>query len=135
DPHTGTLRNRLGITDRAELARAEARLAAGRETILFRERPDLGRYDLAHLQAIHRHLFAQIYDWAGQLRTVNMAKGDTLFALAEWVEPQGRQLFDDIGRRHHLRGLDRDEFVIAAGQFLSDLNALHPFREGNGRTQ
>jgi cell filamentation protein len=135
DPRTGVLRNRLGIADPAELARAEARLAAGREATLFRDRPDLGGYDLAHLQAIHRHLFGQIYDWAGQLRTVNMSKGDTLFALAEWIEPQGRQLFDDLAHRHHLRGPDRDAFVTTAGQFLSDLNALHPFREGNGRTQ
>ena len=135
DPRTGILRNRLGITNPAELARAEARLAAGREATLFRDRPDLGRYDLAHLQAIHRHLFGQIYDWAGQLRTVNMSKGDTLFALAEWIEPQARQLFDDLARRQHLRGLDRDSFITTAGQFLSDLNALHPFREGNGRTQ
>jgi cell filamentation protein len=135
DPRSGVLHNRLGITDPAELARVEARLAAGREATLFRDRPDLGRYDLAHLQAIHRHLFGQIYDWAGQLRTVNMSKGDTLFALAEWIEPQGRQLFDDLARRRHLRGLDRDQFVTGAGQFLSDLNALHPFREGNGRTQ
>jgi cell filamentation protein len=59
DPHTGVLRNRLGITEPTELARAEARLAAGREATLFRDRPDLGRYDLAHLQAIHRHLFGQ----------------------------------------------------------------------------
>jgi cell filamentation protein len=64
-----------------------------------------------------------------------MSKGDTLFALTEWVEPQGRRLFDDLARREHLRGLDRDGFVTGAGQFLSDLNALHPFREGNGRTQ
>jgi fido (protein-threonine AMPylation protein) len=64
-----------------------------------------------------------------------MSKGDTLFALAEGIEPQGRQLFDDLARRHHLHGLDRDQFVTGAGQFLSDLNALHPFREGNGRTQ
>jgi Fic/DOC family protein len=75
------------------------------------------------------------HDRAGQHRTVNMSKGDTLFALAEWIEPQGRQLFDQLARRQHLRGLDRDSFINAAGQFLSDLNALHPFREGNGRTQ
>jgi cell filamentation protein len=135
DPRSGVLRNRLGIADPVGLARAEARLAAGREATLFRDRLDLGRYDLAHLQALHRHLFGQIYDWAGQLRTVNMSKGDTLFALAEWIEPQGRQLFDDLARGHHLRGLDRGQFVTGAGQFLSDLNALHPFREGNGRTQ
>ena len=82
DPRTGVLRNRLGITDPAELARAEARLAAGREAILFRARLDLGGYDLAHLQAIHRHLFGQIYDWAGQVRTVNMSKGGTLQIMA-----------------------------------------------------
>lgn len=135
DPRTGLLRNLLGISDAVELARAEARLVAVREFVLFQERLDLGSFDLSHLQAVHRHLFGRIYDWAGQLRTVNMTKGETLFALAEWVEPQGREIFAGLARQRLLRGLDRQPFVTAAGRFLSDLNALHPFREGNGRTQ
>lgn len=135
DPRTGVLRNRLGITDARELARAEARLAAVAEFVLFADRLDPGRYDLAHLRAIHRHLFGAIYEWAGELRTVNMTKDGTVFALAEWLEPQAEQLFAWLADQHHLRNQTRDQFIEGASRLLSDLNALHPFREGNGRTQ
>jgi cell filamentation protein, protein adenylyltransferase len=135
DPRTLTLRNRLGITDATVLARAEARLAAAAELVLVTERLDLGRYDLDHLRAIHRHLFGTVYDWAGELRTVNMTKGDTVFALVEWLEPQAAEVFDWLAVEDHLRARPRDLFIEGASRFLADLNALHPFREGNGRTQ
>lgn len=110
-------------------------MAAAAERVLFAERLVLGTFDLDHLRALHRHLFGEVYDWAGELRTVNMTKGGTLFALAEWVEPQARQLLDRLRADGQLRDLDRGDFVTAAGRLLSDLNALHPFREGNGRVQ
>ncbi len=135
DPRTGVLRNLLGIRDARELAAAEARLAAAAERVLFAEGLVLGRFDLDHLRAVHRHLFGEVYDWAGELRTVNMAKGETLFALAEWIEPQARQLFARLADDGFFQQLNRDEFVVAGGRFLSDLNALHPFRDGNGRVQ
>ena len=135
DPRTGVLRNRLGITDAAVLAQAEARLVAAAEVVLFTERLDLGHCDLAHLRAIHRHLFEEIYDWAGELRTGNMTKGDSVFALVEWLEPQAEQLFAWLTAEQHLLNRTRDAFIEGASRFLSDLNALHPFREGNGRTQ
>ena len=135
DPRTGTLRNRLGIVEAAVLAQAEARLVATAEYVLFHEHLDLGRYDLAHLRALHRHLFGAVYDWAGELRTVNVTKGTTLFALAEWLEPQANKIFSDLADDGFLLDLPRDGFVEGAARLLSDLNALHPFREGNGRTQ
>lgn len=135
DPRTGVLRNLLGLTDAAGLAQAEARLAAAAEVVLFAEHLHLGHYDLPHLRSIHRHLFRAIYDWAGELRTVNMTKGDTVFALVEWLEPQAEQVFAWLADEHHLLNQPRDQFIEGASRFLSDLNALHPFREGNGRTQ
>ena len=74
DPASGVLRNLLGITDAAELARAEAALSASRLIDLERRRLP-GRYDLAHLQAFHRYILGDVYGWAGQLRTVSIAKG------------------------------------------------------------
>ncbi len=79
DPASGVLRNLLGITDAAELARAEAALSASRLIDLERRRLP-GRYDLAHLQAFHRYILGGIYGWAGQLRTVSIAKG-SVFCL------------------------------------------------------
>jgi cell filamentation protein len=135
DPRTGVLRNRLGIADGAELGRAGARLAAAAEVVLFSEQLKLGAYDLAHLRAVHRHLFGAVYDWARDLRTVNMTKEDTVFALVEWLEPQAHEIFDRLAGVQYLQDLPRERFIEGASQILSDLNALHPFREGNGRTQ
>ena len=74
DPASGVLCSLLAITDAAELAQAEAALSASRLTDLERRRlPD--RYDLAHLQAFHRHILGDVYEWSGQLRTVSIAKG------------------------------------------------------------
>ncbi len=135
DPSTGVLRNRLGITDADQLAQVEADMVWARELELYRYRPVEGRYDLAHLRDVHRHLFAEVYDWAGELRAVDMAKGRTMFARPQHVEPEAHRVFDELAAKEHLRGLDRQAFTTEAGRLLGDLNALHPFRDGNGRTQ
>lgn len=133
DLASGVLHNRLGITDRAELARAEAELTGSRLVDLeCTELP--GHYDLAHLQAFHRHLFGDVYDWAGELRTVAIGKG-VPFCPPDELRARADLLFAQLARDDHLRGLDRDTFVDALAWLLAGINALHPFREGNGRTQ
>jgi cell filamentation protein len=133
DLESGVFRNLLGITDPSELARAEAVLTASR--IYDLERSTLrGAYDMAHLQAFHRHIFGDLYDWAGELRSVSIGRG-TLFCLPEHIAADGDELFAWLARTDLVRGLDRDAFVDNLTELLSDLNALHPFRDGNGRTQ
>ncbi len=63
---------------------------------LHRQRPDLGGFDLAHLQALHHWLFAAVYDWAGELRTINVSKDTTVFALAQHLQAQGRAILDPL---------------------------------------
>ncbi len=136
DPATGVLRNRLGITDAAELYRAEAFWTTSQLARLYQRggaRVD-GNYDLAHLQAVHRYLFEEIYDWAGQIRTVAIAKAD-LFCLPQHIEPSAADVFGKLARAGHLRGLDRTTFLDGMTEAFADVNALHPFREGNGRVQ
>jgi cell filamentation protein len=127
------LRNLLGITDAAELGRAEAALSASRLIDLERRRLP-GRYDLAHLQAFHRCILGDVYAWAGQLRTVSIAKG-SLFCLPQHLESYAADVFGRLAAAERLRGLARDPFVTGLAGFLADVNALHPFREGNGRAQ
>lgn len=133
DLGSGVLRNLLGITDPDELHGVEATLTASRIYDLNRV-PLPGAYDLAHLQAFHRHIFGDVYDWAGELRTVVIGRG-TAFCRPEHLAGDAEELFAWLARTGHLAGLDRDAFVDALTDLLSDLNALHPFREGNGRTQ
>jgi cell filamentation protein len=133
DLGTGVLRNRLGITDAAELAQAESELTSYR-LIELRRTGLSGRYDLAHLQAFHRYIFGDLYDWAGELRSVSIGKGD-LFCLPQHLGSFAEDVFGKLARAGHLRSLKRAAFVDSLTALLADVNALHPFREGNGRTQ
>jgi cell filamentation protein len=133
DLETGVLRNRLGITDHATLAEAESdltsyRLAELRESVLP------GDYDLIHLRAFHRLIFGEVYDWAGELRTVSIGKGAP-FCPPQRLISHADRVFSTLVRTDRLRGRDRAGFVDGLTGLLAEINYLHPFREGNGRTQ
>ena len=101
DLRSGVLRNRLGITDAAELARAEAELTSYR-LIELHARPLPGDYDLPHLQAFHRYIFGDVYDWAGELRTVTLGKGGALFCHPRDIVATADELFTRLARDNHL---------------------------------
>lgn len=134
DLENGVLRNRLGLTDSVALAAAEAEYTTARIFGLQRS-PVPGGYDLGHLQAFHWHLFGDVYTWAGQLRTVRMGKGGHAFCPPEQIQVRATALFDGLAAVDHLRGLDRAATVTGLAALLAGINHLHPFREGNGRTQ
>jgi cell filamentation protein len=130
-PGTDTLRNRLGITEEKTLAEAERRLtlARGAEAAPLSFPPTADGY-----RALHKHLFQDIYDWAGQDRTVDTAKGGARFAHVPYIARELDKLFTDVAAKNALRGLPRDEFFDRLGNHINEVNAIHPFREGNGRT-
>ena len=133
DLQTGVLRNLLGITEPKRLRRVEADFTAVRIAQVIRN-PILGAYDLTHLRAFHRQIFQDLYDWAGELRTVSIGRG-RLFSLPQHLEADAAELFGWLARAEYLRGRDRAAFVVDLAELYADLNALHPFRDGNGRTQ
>jgi cell filamentation protein len=133
DPSSGVLRNQLGITDPDELAEVEAALTASRLIDLERRRLQ-GDYDLDHLRAFHRYIFGDVYSWAGELRTVAIAKSDP-FCLPQHIGSYAAEVFTRLAGADRLRGLSRERFILGLADLLGDINALHPFREGNGRTQ
>lgn len=130
----GVLRNLLGITDAEALNRVEATYAAIRAAELF-EHPISGRFDFDHLCAIHRSIFQDIYEWAGEPRQVDIIKGSSRFAHFRFIESSAKTIFDTLAAEQYLRGLPGEEFAARAAYHLGELNALHPFREGNGRAQ
>lgn len=131
-PGTRTLRNRLGILAPEHLARAEANLSVARILQLERGHPLPGRWDLAHLCRVHGFLFQDVYDWAGQVRTVAMAKGADFHPLPQPAYADA--IFARLADRRQLRQLDRTAFLTGIAQLESELFALHPFREGNTRS-
>ena len=138
----GTLRNLYDERDPRVLARFEYIETTGRATELLRGDVAIPRtYDAEHVRAIHRHLFQDVYEWAGEYRTVDMSK--------QWPPELGRGytdflavdriggFLDDLRQRVHgaeWSKMDRDEFAQAAADVFSRANFAHPFREGNGRT-
>lgn len=135
DPYVmpnGVLRNKLGITDPQLLASAEADITRARLAQLAEHRLP-GKYDLDHLRSFHARIFGDIYAWAGELRTVDIAK-HTPFCPAVNLVSYGGQVFGRLRSANGLRGLSSAEYVRQLAEFYGDLNALHPFREGNGRT-
>ena len=132
-PNTNVLRNKLGIRDNAELLEAEKRLVALRLAEL-QKKPIRGKYDFGHLKAIHRHPFQDIYDWAGQERTVDIGKGN-IFCLVSNLQSYGETVFAKYFSQCFAAKDDMNQFVKVFAENYGDLNALHPFREGNGRAQ
>jgi cell filamentation protein len=130
-PGTDTLRNRLGLKDDAALLQAERMLthARGREAARMSFPLDADGY-----RALHEHLFQDLYEWAGQDRTVNIGKGGSLFAHAPYVANALSAVFKDLAASNQLQGLSREDFFDRLGHHMNELNAIHPFREGNGRT-
>jgi cell filamentation protein len=134
DPETGVLKNKLGIKDEEELKKAEASLVAWRSYQLS-EKPLEGRFDLDYLKAIHKHLFGDIYEWAGELRDIDLAKENSYFANHVHIANVARSIFEKLAQENYLTGLDAAGFSDRAAHYLGEINALHPFREGNGRAQ
>lgn len=134
DLRTGVLRNRLGITDPAKFAQVEADFTSARIAQLWRH-PLPGNYDLAHLQRFHQVIFGDLFEWAGELRTVTLGKGAALFCHPHQLVPTAALVFGRLADDRYLRNLNRTAFVDKLALLLADINHLHPFREGNGRAQ
>jgi len=133
-PDTTVLINKFDIRDEDKLNEVESVLASVRYAEWLNA-PKAVSFDFDHYKAIHYFLFADLYDWAGQIRTVNISKKGTNFTPAENIEEQATLVFKRLKNCNYFRGLDHNEFVDEIVDFYCVTNALHPFREGNGRTQ
>src|SRR5581483_2543886 len=130
-PGTDVLRNKLDIKDAKELANFEAEISNQRaqEPIPWRN------LDYAYYCALHRHLFQDVYDWAGEPRKIRIGKQGSWFCFPENIDAEMTKLFASLARQDNFTGLSKAEFARRSAHFLAELNAIHPFREGNGRTQ
>jgi cell filamentation protein len=130
-PGTRILRNKLSILDAGKLDYHEREIVAMR----MRQAIPTGNFDLKHLKSIHRHLFQDIYDWAGEIRTVEISKGSSQFQFRQYIETGMSDVHRRLVSSRFLKGLERPAFATQAATIIGDVNYVHPFREGNGRTQ
>ena len=125
--------NKLNIQDEETFYKAE-RLYSGLRQSELLDKPLEGKLDFDHLKAIHRYLFQDLFYWAGKIRTVAIAKGN-LFCLPQYIDSYAKDIFSRLRKENYFIGTSRDDFIVAVTNLLADINALHPFREGNGRAQ
>ena len=122
---TDTLKNKFGIADPAALARAASDSTARRITEL-QSSPIRGGFDSSHLQEIHRYLFQDVFDWAGELRHI-----ETRGLPATSIEESLNHSLDRLSRENLLRGLSAGEWTRRASGYVEELRSLHPFLAGN----
>jgi cell filamentation protein len=148
-PGTDTLKNKLGATTHDELERYEEPLVAMRDTEIMAGHLPTRQFDGAHLRAIHRHLFQDVFEWAGRTRDEEVPLSDGTIATDPFMRKADGSAFmlgplipaalDDIATRlkssGYLCGLSRADFADQAADITADINAVHAFREGNGRAQ
>lgn len=131
-PGTQVLINKAGLRDQDQLDQLEQLMFLTRA-----EEPlPAGNLDYDHYKAIHHHFFQDVYDWAGQPRSIRTGKGGNWFCFPQFIDPQMQHIFDQLRAEDHLTAMaDRTAFAQRAAFHLSEINAIHPFREGNGRCQ
>lgn len=133
-PATNVLRNLRGIRDADPLTKFEMDMTTRRVTELEHSRTR-GRFDAAQMQGIHKYIFQDVFDWAGKFRTVNISRSGDSFAIQEYIAPCLDTVRGKLLKEQHLAGADLGQFAKRAAYYFGEINAIHPFRDGNGRTQ
>lgn len=123
---TSILINKFHILNGKELEELEREITSLKHAKFLKE-PIPKEFD-------YEYLFEDIYDWAGQLRNVDIAKGN-LFCRSDFLQQFGNDIFISLKKESYLVDLPRNEFIKRLAYYFGEINALHPFREGNGRTQ
>lgn len=136
---TGTLKNKLGIKDYEELRKAEADISFVK-LLDVDENVDCNKFDLAYIKNIHKYILEDIFEWAGEFRTVPMEKpeevlgGDTVrYAYPKEIIPKAQECIDEINRINW-NAKELDDKAITFSKLIARLWQVHPFRDGNTRT-
>ena len=125
--------NKFDIRDNKKLEEIERKIVLAKLYEL-RQNNRIGDFDVNHFVGIHKFLFEDIYPFAGLFRTENIAKGNFSFAEWEYIEDELKRILDQLKEENYLQNLDREMFIKRLSYYMAELNVLHPFREGNGRT-
>lgn len=131
---TTCLINKFNIRDEQKLASLEAMITLAKASELGRKNPT-DRLDFYLYRSIHKYLFDDIYDWAGEIRNVNISKKGTNFIEFKDIEKQAELIFSRLESMNYFKDLSFDSYINELVDFYCITNLLHPFREGNGRTQ
>lgn len=127
------LKNKFNITNGEKLKRIEADITFIRQEMLI-DKGIIGKFTPTHLKNIHKALFEDIYYFAGKYRKEQIAKSNTMFYPADQIESSLKKLLAQLNKENNLKLISRENFYKKLAYYMAELNAIHPFREGNGRT-
>ena len=129
---SNVLKNKLNITDPIELDDAELAFTALRYKEYSSTILSIESFNLTHLCLLHFHLFQDLYGWAGEIRTVDISKGTTRFCTCLRIEVEAKKQFSRLSKLIDINS--QEELISEISDIFCELNIIHPFREGNGRT-
>ena len=132
-PDSEVLINKFGYKDQTLLNDAE-RDITNIKIMHAEQQPLRGNLDFKHLLKIHKFIFGDIYSWAGEIRTVDISKG-VLFCPYNNIKSYSEEIFTKLKNENYLIGNQKEELITKLAFYFGEINAIHPFREGNGRTQ
>ena len=130
---TDILTNKFGIQDLKKLEEIERKIVLAKLYEL-RQNKYIYNFDINHFIGIHKMLFEDIYPFAGLFRTENIAKGNFCFADWNFIESELIRILDELATENYLEGLNKEALANRLAYYMAELNVLHPFRDGNGRT-
>ena len=132
-PNSNILKNKFDVRDAKKLEEIE-KVIVSSKAIELRNKKSIGNFDINHIIKIHKILFGDIYEFAGKFRNENISKGGFRFAEWEFIDEQLNILLNQLKEENYLSNLSIIELVERLAYYMAELNVLHPFREGNGRT-
>ena len=132
-PGSTILKNRLDIKDEQMLIEKERRYTTLRSAELAAH-PLKGELNADYLRNIHRFLFGEIYDWAGENRKIDISRGN-IFCMHELIDVCLDQAMKELKEENFLSSLDKNDTISRLAYYIGEINTIHPFREGNGRAQ
>lgn len=133
-PNSSVLKNKFDLLEQDQLDAFEADITLAR-IISIENNPIQGNFDFNHLKRIHFEIFQDIYDWAGEVRRVDILRESSRFANVRMIDQAAEYIFSNIAKENLFRDLEHYEVAKKLAHYLSEINVLHPFRDGNGRVQ
>ena len=128
---TNVLINKLNIKDQDKLNKKDSNISAVKMFEL-RQNKSIGNFDIKHFISIHKYIFEDLYEFAGLFRTENIAKGNFSFAEWNYIEDELNRILKELAEEEYLQNLSKKDLANRLAYYMSELNVLHPFREGNG---
>jgi cell filamentation protein len=133
-PGTDVLINKLNIKDEDQLSKAERDITRLKLLKLFKSSLP-AQYDFVLLCDIHKNIFEDIYSWAGLIRKGDfLSKGGSIFCRGSLIQANANSIFCNLAKEKYLCNLQKQKFISRMAYYMGEINALHPFREGNGRS-